>query len=263
MKKLLLSGMVVLAAVGLSCTEERTIIRPVETQTVHLQGVLYAWRCGVGDVWNNPQTKAQRLFGSFTGESASITLIRDNGFTSWFETDDSSRFERYVSAGSYKMIIETGYTWPADTILNVHLTPGDTVLELDIEYDVLDPERISIYFRYPATGDTTGIQQELETLIRLNSAAKVIGIPGPLNISRTTPIDQIIAYQHSLSLGEGSSYYVIYDIPIIRLYEGYVECWNVIQAAEALQHQIDVDTTGGFANVSLGPRGSYPCLMDK
>jgi hypothetical protein len=259
MKKLVLSGLVVLLVAGLSCTEERTIIRPVETETVHLQGVLYGWMCGVGDGVNNPGTKAELLFSTFTGESASITLVRDNGFTTWFETDDSSRFNRFVSAGTYKVIIKTGYTWPEDTILNVHLTPGDTVLELDISYDVLDPERISFYFQYPTIDDTSGLQHELETVVRLNSAAKVIGLPCPLNIYRTTSPEQFSSYRHFLPMPP-SRFYVIYDIPIIRLYEGYYEGWNVMQAYQALQYQIDVDTTRAFFNLSINPRGVYACL---
>jgi len=263
MKKLLSSGLVVLAVAGLSCTEERTIICPVETETVHLQGVLYGWRCGVGDVWNNPWTKAERLFGSFTGESASITLIRDNGFTTWFETNDSSGFERYVSAGSYKIVIGTGYSWPPDTVSNIHLTPGDTLLELDMAYDVLDPERISFYFSYPIIDDTAGIQQEFNAILKLNGAAKVLGLPGPLNVYRTTTMDQISAYRSFFSLDGSPHYYVIYDIPIIRLYQGYTEGWNVIQASEALNYQLDADTSGIFAYLSLGPRGVYPCLAGK
>lgn len=263
MKKLFFCWLIVLGIVGLSCTEERTIICPVETETVHLQGVLYGWRCGVGDAWNNPWTKAERLFSSFAGESASITLIRDNGFTTWFETDDSSRFDRYVSAGSYKLVIETGYSWPPDTILNIHLTPGDTLLELDIVYDVLDPERISFYFFYPTINDTASIQQEFNAVLKLNVAARIIGIPGPLNVHRTMPMDQLLAYRSFWIPYGSASYYVIYELPIIRLYQGYTEGWNVIQAYEALHYQLHADTSGVFANLSIAPRGFYACLAGK
>lgn len=260
MRNLFLLCLIMVLLVGLSCTEERTVVRPIDTEAVHLEGVLYGWFCGVGDLWNNPPSRSARLFSSFTRESASITLIRDNGFTSWFETDDSSRFLRYVSAGSYKMVIETGYSWPPDTILNIHLTPGDTVLELDIVYDVMDPDTLTFYFFYPTIDDTLGIKHEFQTVLKLDESVIPLTIAGPLPIWRSMPMDRFNAYRSFWQPSFNDDYYVVYNFPVVREYQGYGKCWNVMQAYEALQEQLEADTTGTYSNLSFGPKGVYPCL---
>jgi len=255
-------SLVLALVIALSCTEERTTICPLETEIVRFEGVLYGWRCGVGDCLNNPPTKAQLRFGSFTGESASITLIRDNGFTTWFKTDDSSRFVRYVSAGSYKLVIETGYTWPGDTVPNVHLAPGDTVLELNIVYDVVDPDTISFDFFYPSIDDTVGIEQEFQAVLKLNEAARIVGMPGPLQVYRSMSPEEFSVNRSFWIPYGSSSYYVVYGLPITREgYHGYPVGWNVVQAYWAIHDAAEADTTGRFDNLSIWPKGAYACLL--
>jgi hypothetical protein len=260
MKDHVLLYLVLMLLAGLSCTEERTIIQPVESESVRLQGTLYGWFCGVGDLVNNPPTKNQRLFGSYAGESAEITLIRDNGFTTWFDTDDSSSFFRYVSAGSYKIIIETGYSWPPDTVLNVHLTPGDTLLELDIVYDVTEPDTVAFYFFYPTIDDTVGIIAEFQTIFTLSNSVMPTTLPNPLPIWWNMPMGQFAAYRSYWQPSYSDYYYVVYHIPVVRECQYYLKGWNVLQAWEELHEVLEADTTGAYANVSVSPLGTYPCM---
>ena len=253
----LLATVLLAVAVRMNCTEENTYVTnaPVTDQTV-LSGIVYSWYCA-GEWWNNPGPKEDYRFSVQTGEPAYITLVRDNGFTSWFQTDDSSNFKRYVSAGTYELIVETGFAWPPDTIYNVHLTPGDTTIELDLHYDVNDPLNIDFTFKYASVNDTAGAQAEFDALLDMNSRLRVTGHLPLLSMSGTMPpdtfrVDTYVAYDGKV--------YVTHRVPIRRV-DYYGVRNNVIEAASVFQEALAHDTTGLYpGNLSAYPAGIYVCL---
>ena len=251
----------VLITVLLSCTENTTIIRPIDGDAVHLFGVVYAWRCyGPNDYFNNPTEEHLIRFSMKTGEPAKITFIRDNGFESYWETDDSSSFERYMSAGTYIAVVETGYTWPPDTFYNIHLTPGDTTLRLDIGYDVIDPLHLTFAFQYPTINDLQPVAEEFDAILKTGNLARRIHFPGPLNILYTMSPDTYVTDTFCLRNPDGPCW-VYHEVPVIRELGGYGELWNVLDAYHSIMAAKESDTTGVVpANLSLHPTGSYFCL---
>ena len=255
---------IVIFALGtalLSCTEKTTIVRPIDGDVVHLSGVVYAWRCnGPNDHFNNPTEEHLIRFSMKTGEPAKITFIRDNGFESQWETDDSSSFERYLSAGTYNAVVETGYTWPPDTFYNIHLTPGDTTLRLDIRYHVIDPLYLTFAFRYPTLSNLQPVAEEFDAILKTGNLARRIQVPGPLNILYTMPPDTFVTDTFCLRNPHGPCW-VYHEVPVIRELGGYGDLWNVLDAYYSIMAAKESDTTGVVPpNLSLHPTGAYICL---
>lgn len=241
-----------------SCTEKKYVNQPI-TDSSHVHGIVRAWRCAVGDVLNNPQDPSRLRYSVYTGEPAAVTFVRDNGFTSIVETDDSSEFDVYLSAGSHKIVVKSGYTFPADTFYNIQLKPGDTTLVLDIVYAVLDPLNITCVFSYPTIEDTLSTESEWDVIRELNQRSYIGGKPLPV-----FNFDQV-ALPSELRRVHQSAYtshvYVTYQLPIRREYQGYGKMWNVSEANNLLLRIIEGDTTGFFLdNFSLYPSGSYACM---
>jgi hypothetical protein len=212
----------------------------------------------VGDPYNNPGQDSDLLrFSVWSGEPAIVTIIRDNGFTSQVETDDSSNFDLYLSAGSHIATVETGYTYPPDTFYNIQLKPGDTSLTLDIEYDVLDPLNIDFVYSYPTMDDTLGAAFERNVFSQLNRHAKIIGKPLMLDILVWMPVD---TFRFEIYESYWGTVYITHRVPIRREYHGYGKLYNVLEVYEKLYEAAKADTTGlippGF---SFYPAGGYIC----
>lgn len=248
-----------LATVCLSnCSEKNYINQPI-TDSVHIHGTVRAWRCSVGDWFNNPRDPEQLRFSVNTGESATVTFIRDNGFTSAVETDTASEYDIYLSAGSHKIVVETGYTYPPDTIHNVQLRPGDTTIVLDITYTVLDPWNIECMFGYHSIDDTASVRAEWDAIWELNqrSFGHKGGVP-VFDIARGGPPSDS---RRLLTSEYTQRVYADYTLPVIREYPGFGRIYNVYEAYLVLQHILDSDTTGSFPdNFSIYPTGIYGCL---
>ena len=248
-----------LATVCLSnCSEKNYINQPI-TDSVHIHGTVRAWRCGVGDRWNNPHDPEQLRFSVNTGEPATVTFIRDNGFTSIVETDDSSDVDLYLSAGSHKIVVETGYTYPPDTFYNYQLKPGDTTLSLAIAYGVLDPLNIECVFSYNSIDDTASTRAEWGVIWELNQRSYGYKPAFPVfNINwGSSPND----FRHLYRSEYTRRVYVHYRLPIYRSQPGYRRVYNVLEAENLLRRIMDRDTTGFSPdNFSIYPTGVYICL---
>jgi len=80
-----------LAVMGLSgCTKKHITNYPI-TDGTHVRGIVKGWRCAVGGLLSNRQGPWRIRFSVYTGEPAVVTFIRDNGFKTVVETDDSSQ----------------------------------------------------------------------------------------------------------------------------------------------------------------------------
>jgi len=248
---------VFLAALCLNnCTEKKYINQPL-TDTVHIHGIVYGWRCGIGDWINNPRDPQTRRFSVTTGEPATVTFIRDNGFTTTVETDDSSAFELYLSAGSHKVIVETGFSYAPDTVYNTQLKPGDTTLAFDILYATMDPSHLQCWFQYPSLEDTLGANREWQILSELNQRSYSSGKPFPvfgLDWSRS-PTEFRSRYE--------SGRLSVYVLPILRESSWYGKVYTVGEARYLLQKIIDDDTTGTFPHsLTIYLAGGYICMWE-
>lgn len=234
------------AIMGLSACTKKYITNYPITDSTHVRGVVRAWMCFVGDGRNNREGPWRQRFSVYTGEPAIVTLIRDNGFASVVETDDSSQFDLRLSAGSHKIVIETGWSYPPDTFYNVQLKPGDTTLTLDIVYATLDPLNIDCVFTYGSIKDTAGTLAEWNLISELNrrSAGPHGGFP-VFNIDRSNPPSDS---RHMDPTEYTQRVFIRYKLPIFRAYPGYGRLWNVEEACDALLKIIDEDTTGLFQN---------------
>ncbi len=257
-----MAAVFIMAALSLNhCTEKKHINQPI-TDSVHVHGTVRAWRCRVGDVINNnPLDPSKLRFSVRTGESATVTFIRDNGFTSIAETDDSSDIDLRLSAGSHKIVVETGYSYPPDTSYNVQLNPGDTTLVLDIAYAVLDPLNITCGFIYASIDDTLSTEVEWDVIQELNQRSYISGKPFPaFNISQADPSELRQVHRSDFS----PQVYVSYQLPIYRGYHGYGKLWNIMEADDVLHGIIRGDTTRFFpGNFSLSPSGMYLCMAQQ
>ena len=237
-----------------NCTEKKYINQPL-TDAVHIHGVVYGWRCGVGDQLNNPRDPRKRRFSVTTGEPATVTFIRDNGFTSTIDTDDSSAFELYLSAGSHRIIVETGFSYEPDTVYNVQLKPGDTTLALDILYATMDPLHLQCVFQYLSYNDTLGADREWQILYELNQRS----------YSSKKPF-RVFDFDWSRSPVEFRSRYesgrlCVYVLPILRRSSWYGKVFTVGEARYRLQTIIDDDSTGTFPHaLKVYLEGGYICL---
>jgi hypothetical protein len=236
-----------------SCTDEETYITNIgSTDVVRIRGVVKAWRCGVGDIFNNPY--GGYYFSAETEEPAKVTLIRDNGFSSWVETDDSSSFRMVLSEGAHIAIVETGYTRP-DTFYNLQLWAGDTNLVLDITFDILDPELLDFNFFYKNPSDTLGMNKEWEIVWDVNREVAVAGMPYPLDIWGYTDPDTLRS-MHQFHSGAVSVNYTIR----IRRYHYNVHCYHILDVLDSIGNLIDTDTTGRFEYLSCYSHYAYICL---
>jgi hypothetical protein len=250
----------VLALFLSGCTEKNYTVNQCPSETVHIKGTVYAWRCGIRDPVNNHPGSDQNRFSLNTGEAAIVTFIRDNGFRTTVETDDSSNFELYLSAGSHEIEIETGYTYPNPIKRNVQLWPGDTTLALDIGYRVLDPLHISCVFLYPTINDTMSTAAEWAIINKLNLGdyQSKDGIE-VLDISGITSPSQ---WRNVLQSLWTPTVHVDYQLPINRFRSSSNRTlYNVYEGYELLRGALIKDTTGVFPpNFSIYPAGSYICL---
>jgi len=178
----LLSGLVLILTLAVSCTDRTTIIQSLAG--VAVCGEVYIWRCGVCDPVNNPS--GDMRFASRTeGDSAKVTFIRLNGLSHSVFTDDSSSFSRVLDEGAYIIVVETGWTEP-DTFHNVYLK-NDTTIRLDIVFDYLHPAYVGISFRYP-DGDSLGADAEWDYIRLLNGF-----LSAKLSISGYDPPEDLLA----------------------------------------------------------------------
>lgn len=122
-----------------------------------------AWQCGVGDINNNT---TETRFSVATGEAARLSILYSNGWTDSFTTDDSSQFQRLVTAGLHKIVVSTQYTWPPDTFQ--FYIESDTTVELNLVYRVLDPDTLLFTFSYESSQDSLGAREEWNLLRILN-----------------------------------------------------------------------------------------------
>jgi hypothetical protein len=241
------------------CTEKNYTVNQCPSETVHIKGTVYAWHCSIGDIWNNDPNPERNRFSLNTGEPAIVTFIRDNGFVTTIETDDSSDFVLYLSAGPHKIAVETGYTYPPDTFYNVQLRPGDTTLPLNIIYQVDDPLYITNVFWYSTINDTQSAQAEWEMLLELNRRTQVSGKSFPaLDISWNASPSE---YRQVDQSPYTRTVFTRYVLPVRRDYQGYLKQWNVIEACNLLLDLIGQDTTGlVYPEFGLYPTGIYGCL---
>lgn len=255
------AAVILLAAIPLNtCTEERHINRSI-ADPVHVHGTVRAWRCGIGDWVNNSPLEPDWLrFSVRTGEPASVTFIQDNGPRRTVETDESSDFDLHLSQGSYEIVVETGYSYPPDSIDNVHLDAGDTTIVLDIVYDVMDPLNILCAFNYDSGEDTLGIGLEWGIIQELNQRSYAGGNPVPVfNLGQVDPSGARTVYKSEFS----PQIYVSYQLPINREYDG-TRTWSVMGATEFLHAIIRNDDTHFFPdNFSLSPHGVYICMAQQ
>ena len=240
------------------CTEERCPVSQLPTDSVEVQGTVYAWRCSVGD-WNNPFDPELSRFSVNTGEAATVTFIRDDGFTSVVETDDTSDFHLRLSAGAHKVVVGTGYSFPPDTFYNIQLHAGDTTLSFDVVYCTLDPLNITFVFSYPAQLDTIGMAAEWEVLNRLNQYTYRFGDGLPLldilGVQSPEPFHHVSEHFASRHI------FSYYDLPVYRNHPTYGTPFNVCEAYELIQGVIDEDTTGLVPDyLYVYPTGTYICL---
>ncbi|MGH8015287.1 MAG: hypothetical protein ACREBV_03765 [Candidatus Zixiibacteriota bacterium] len=262
-KYYLMSAFVAFALLSITCTE-KTIVQSNIGDVVHLTGVLYVWRCiGPRDPFADPHFPDSNRFSVNTEESARITFIRDNGFVNSWLTDSSSAFERFISAGSYLAIVETGYTWPPDTFYNLHFKPGDTTLSINIIYDVVDPLHITFAFHYPLLQERLSAKEEFDAIIKVGILARRPGIPGPLYALYSMASDTF--FTETLCFSDSSDCWVMYDVPVIRKMSGYGELWNVLDAFYAIWDAMQKDTGGTVVpnNMSIWPTGGYVCHTDQ
>lgn len=247
MKRFSFSVSILLAIVVLTltcCTEETTVVQPNDTDAVHLTGTVYAWECD-----------HLYPFNQGCGESAKITLVKDNGFTSWFFTDSGSSFERYVSAGTYLAIIESGFNWPADTIYNIHLSPGDTCVELRTRYDVLDPLHVFFSFWYDSIEARMAPEDEVYLLRLAGRLARQSDRTDILILSPRFPVDTFLIRQTCFSTWCS----VTYGVPIVRESDRYHAGWNAVEAWMAIKDVLDADSAGVFPDGMYVSAGFYPC----
>ncbi len=176
-----------------ACSDNTTIVSNVDFgDPVRVSGEVRAWRCGIRDGWNN---NGDLRFGVATKDTATIIISYPNGWKDTAYTDTLSRFERVVSKGLHQLIVETRYSWP-DTF-QIYFDQ-DTVVNLDIVYDVLDASRVGVTFPYPIPSETLSVKQEWEILKRLNSKLQYkLSVPPevPQDVDRSSRRLEYMAYR--------------------------------------------------------------------
>lgn len=220
----LLSGLVLILNLAVSCTDRTTIIQ--WPAGVSVSGEVYIWRCGVCDPVNNPS--GDMRFASRTeGDSAKVTFIRLNGLSHSVFTDDSSSFSRVLDEGAHIIVVETGWTEP-DTFHNVYLK-NDTTIRLDIVFDYLHPAYVGISFRYP-DGDSLGADAEWDYIRLLNGF-----LSARLSISGYDPPEDLLALRSVMEVGT-----TIYSTWCISIRRPPYHIGEVLrQAKDILQHYPD------------------------
>src|SRR3989304_6466073 len=143
MKSLLIICVFFVGILFLISCEDETVPVASGNEPVEVTGTLYGWRCGVGDQFNNPPRDYCRFY-TFTGESARISFIRDNGPTYVTNTDEDSQYELSLDKGFYAVEVFTRYTWPPDTFYNVEVADYHDNIEFDIVYHTLDPNYLAV-----------------------------------------------------------------------------------------------------------------------
>lgn len=229
----------VVTSLLIGCNDETTIVQNViPGDQVKVSGQVLAWRCRVGDVWNNFGLDTR--FAIETGDTATIRFLYSNGWCDEVKTDSVSGFRRVVGAGLHKVIVETRYTLP-DTF-QVYLE-NDTTLDLKIVYDVDDPVNIELLFEYPTFNDTLGAQTEWEALRKLNGT-----LGGTLNTYGFVPRLEWRRYYDCWS---------IWDVPLSS------RVHNVILVSSQIKSIAEQDTARKIFPVQVGvhPRGIYICLL--
>ncbi|UCC45664.1 MAG: hypothetical protein JSU65_07025 [Candidatus Zixiibacteriota bacterium] len=238
----------------LSTCSERIIVNNSDIKSAHVMGAVYGWMCQVGDLDNdNLVDTTLRRYSVWAGELALITFIRDDGYTSWFYTDSMSNIDRYVGPGTYKAIVETGYTIP-DTFSNLHFRPGDTTIAFHIVYDVNDPLHLALGFQYASPDDTLGLQQEWTHIVWLNEGASPAGMPYMLMVDNTIP-DTL--YREVFVMSGGFTY-VTYIVSIRRQHVDYGDLYNVFEVSRILIDYIATDSAYQDL-VFTYPSGAYLC----
>ena len=239
---------IVLALTALSivnCTDNDCTTNCPLCDSVDIQGTVSARVCGI-----------EYHVNLYTAEPATVSFIRDNGFVTRVQTDESSNFALTLSAGSHRIVVETDCTRVPDTFYNVLLVPGDTTLPLDIGLDLLDPLNMRFEFVYQALADTIGTASEWVLVNELNQ--RTIGqwlYNYPVLVM---PDLDSFAEQKMVWLGGAI---VHYDLPINQVSEAYKDSLTVFKADDLIENLLDQDTTGVFpGNFSVFPSGRYACL---
>jgi hypothetical protein len=240
-KRVFAVAAVAVFACVLSCSDETTVFQNViQGEQVRVTGEVRAWRCSVGDYWNNRSVDPR--FAVETGDTARVIIAYSNGWRDTVLTDSVSGFHRLVGIGLHKIIVETRYTWPADTFQ--FYLERDTALSLNIEYDVLIPDSVTIYFEFPSYADTIGAAKEWEALRRLNGR-----LGGALNTFGFTPR---LEWRRESATGE----WMIWNVPLPNRRD------NVIEVSCRADSLAEADTARVISPVPLDihPKGIYICL---
>jgi hypothetical protein len=246
-----------LAALSVGCSDDDGLVTNPSRELTSLNGVVYAWYCSPRCVTNNRGPVESYRFSIRTGEAAKVTLIDEAGSTTRCQTDCLSQFSESVAAGVYRVIIETGYTWPADTFYNVELQPGDTSIDFDLVYRVTDPRNLDIQFVYSPAADSLGVEREWEALHDLNSVASG---PGQTVLLDMPDISPIYAYR-VVNVDEWDMAYITYTLPINRTDERG-QARNLTPVMFRLREALTADSSDGLPdNIWINPSGSYLCLF--
>ena len=240
--------LLVLTAVFFTSCQDKTITTPcpADCRVTEVKGSVLAWKCRVGDILNNRSRDLR--FTIATGEPANIIFIRENGFQSRFQTDDSSSFLRLVTPGTYDIAVETGFTWPADTFHSVYIDK-DTTLTLSIVYGVLNSNDVNIQFQYNQPSDSLGATAEWDLILELSTR---IGWPFLISPWRDFPADRRKVME---PVFPGAPWWVTYKMTIKR--EAGL---NVIVVTSDAVNALENDTTGTFPRKMYASCGYYICL---
>lgn len=181
-----------------ACTEKKYII---QDDTIKLSGLILACYCDpCGTGWY-PNPEYETRYSVATGKVAKVSFVALSGNMCTVNTDDSSTYSIFLDSGTYKIIVETGHTFP-DTFKNVSVTK-DSELNLAIAYDWLVGDTIWINFRYENDLDTIGMSAEVNEIKELNYLIGG-GIQEVFNIREVKTYNFI----------NDTITYVIYSIPI-------------------------------------------------
>lgn len=259
MKVLRCVGAVVAAVAAASsllyCAEERHPVGQLPTETVEVRGTVYGWRCGVGDMFNNPFDLELCRFSVNTGEEARVTFIGEDGFAATVETDESSDFSLRLKPGSYTVVVETGYSLPTDAVAKIQPQTGDTSLSFDVVFCTLDPLNITFAFSYSGQTDRMDMAEEWEVLNRLNEYTYRFGGSHPLLDILDVESPELYRREHSA--------FTSYDLPVYRNHPTYGTPFSVCEAYELIQGVVDADTMELVPDyLYVYPSGTYICKMN-
>ncbi len=152
---LILSSILGIIAICISCTDEKII--KYEEPTVTVTGKVCGWRCAVRDPVNN--SGSEHRYSVYTGLPATVKFVReDNCCTFSGQTDDSSVFSVTPEIGAYFAVIETRHCHP-DTAYDISLA-NDTTIDFDIVYEYLTHDTVFIEYFYPDSAESLGYETE-------------------------------------------------------------------------------------------------------